>query len=151
MSTFTVSTRTINRCVSGMYRHWQGGDAETLLGQRLMRLNRAALDERYPGRHDDMKASQPEIEGYRHSPQAPNPYLFLVALECLLYQCSEGEVVKDPLYAEVECAVNHWRGTILSAIPEYKPATQQARQWCARCGRKKRPATDLRTVAHSVR
>src|SRR5262245_61629679 len=28
------------------------------------------------------------------------------------------------LYAEVERAVNRWRGEILSAIPEYKAATQ---------------------------
>ena len=30
----------------------------------------------------------------------------------------------DALYAEIERAVNHWRGKILSAIPEYKAATQ---------------------------
>ena len=128
MSAFTVSTLTIDRCVSGMYRHWQGGDAETPLGQRLMRLNRQALSERYGDRHPEMKATDPEIEGYRHTPQAPNPYLFLVALECLLYQCSEGEVVRDPLYAEAERAVSHWRAVILAALPEYQAAAQQAWQ-----------------------
>ena len=128
MSAFTVSNLTIDRCVSAMYRTWQGGNAETLLGQRLMRLNRAAMDERYPDRHPDSKATAPEIEAYRHTPQATNPFLFLVALECLRYQCSEGEVVRDPLYAEVEQAVNHWRRTILATIPEYKAACSAAWQ-----------------------
>jgi hypothetical protein len=128
MSAFTVSTLTIDRCVSGMYRHWRGGDAETLLGQQLMRLNRRALSERYADRHPEDRATDPEIEGYRHSPQAPDPYLFLVALECLLYQCSEGEVVKDPLYAELERAVQHWRSVILAALPEYQTAARQAWQ-----------------------
>lgn len=30
-----------------------------------------------------MQTTNPEIRDYRLSPQAPNPYLFLVALECL--------------------------------------------------------------------
>ena len=128
MSAFTVSTLTIDRCVSAMYRHWQGGDAEALLGRRLMRLNRQALAERYADRHPGMRATDPEIEGYRHTPQAPDPYLFLVALECLLYQCSEGHVVLDPLYAEVGRAIDHWRSTILAALPEYQAAARQAWQ-----------------------
>jgi len=48
-------------------------------------LLRAALDDRYPDRHDDLMATDPEVDGYRHTPQAPDPYPFLVALECLLY------------------------------------------------------------------
>src|SRR5262245_56073275 len=78
MSAFTVSTLTIDRCVSAMCRDWQGGKAETLLGRRLMQLNRLAMDDRYPDRHDDMKASDDEVDEYRHTPQAPNPFLFLV-------------------------------------------------------------------------
>jgi hypothetical protein len=93
-----------------------------------MQLNRLAMDERYPDRHADSKATDSEVEEYRHTPQAPNPYLFLVALECLRYQCSEGDVPKTPLYAEIDRAVNYWRGQILRTIPEYKAATQQAWQ-----------------------
>src|SRR6185295_5214131 len=100
----------------------------TLQGQRLMMLNRLALEARYPERYPEMKTTDPEIRAYRHSPQAPNPFLFLVALECLRYQCSEGDVPKTTLFVEIERAVNHWRGVILSAIPEYKAATQQAWQ-----------------------
>lgn len=128
MSAFTVSKLTIDRSVSAMYREWQGGKAETLLGKRLMQLNRVAMDERYPVRHADSKATVAEIEEYRHTPQPPNPYLFLVALECLRYQCSEGEVPMTPLYAELDRAMSHWRGIILSSIPEYKAAVQQAWQ-----------------------
>ena len=128
MSAFTVSKLTIDRCVSAMYRDWQGGEAETLLGKRLMQLNRLAMDERYPGRHEESKTSDAEVEEYHHTPQAPNPYLYLVALECLRYQCSEGDVPEMPLYAELDKAVNHWRGVIVRTIPEYKAATQQAWQ-----------------------
>ena len=102
--------------------------AETLLGKRLMQLNRQAMDERYPDRHASSKSTAAEVEEYRHTPQAPNPYLFLVALECLRYQCSEGDVPQTPLYGEIERAVNHWRGVILSAIAGYKAATQRAWQ-----------------------
>jgi hypothetical protein len=128
MSAFTVSKLTIDRCVSGMYRTWKGGDEETLLGKRLMQLNRLAIDDRYPDWHDEMKSADPVIEGYRHTPQAPSPYLFLVALECLLYQCSEGDVPKTPLFAEVERAAHYLRAKILGTIPEYKAATQLAWQ-----------------------
>jgi hypothetical protein len=128
MSAFTVSKLTIDRCVSAMCPEWQGGKAETILGKRLMQLNRIAMDERYSDRHTDSKATDPEIDDYRHTPQACNSYLFLVALECLRYQCSEGDVPKTPLYAEIDRAVNHWRGVIFSTIPEYKSATQQAWQ-----------------------
>jgi hypothetical protein len=86
------------------------------------------MDERYPDRHPDSKSTDPEVEEYRHTPQAPNPYLSLVALECLRYQCSEGDVPKTPVYAEIDSAVNHWRGVILSTIPEYKAALQQGWQ-----------------------
>ena len=96
MSAFTVSKLTIDRCVSAMCRDWQGGKAETLLGKRLMQLNRQAMDERYPDRHAEAKSTDAEVEEYRHTPQAPNPYLFLVALECLRYQCSEGDVPETP-------------------------------------------------------
>jgi hypothetical protein len=128
MSAFTVSTLTIDRCVSAIYRDWQGGKSETQLGKQLMQLNRKAMDERYPDRHEESKSTDAEVEEYRHTPQAPNPYFFLVALECLRYQCTEGDVPKTPLYGEIERAANHWRGAILSAIPEYKAATQQAWQ-----------------------
>jgi hypothetical protein len=128
MSAFTVSKLTIDRCVSAMCREWQGGKAKTALGKRLMQLNRQAMDERYPGRHEESKSTDAEVEEYRYTLQARNPYLLLVALECLCYQCSEGEVPGTPLYAEIDRAANHWRGVILSAIPEYKAATQQAWQ-----------------------
>jgi len=75
-----------------------------------MMLNRLALEARYPDRYPEMKTTDPEIRAYRHSSQAANPYLFLVALECLRYQCSEGVLRKTPLYAEIDRALNHWRG-----------------------------------------
>ena len=99
-----------------------------MLGKSLMQLNRQAMDERYPDRHASSKSTDAEVEEYRHTPQASNPYLFLVALECLRYQCSEGDVPLTTLYDEIERAVNHWRGVILSAIPAYKAATQLAWQ-----------------------
>jgi len=105
-----------------MYRNGEDYKSKTLLGQRLMMLTRLALEARYPDRYPEMKTTDPEIRAYRHSSQAPSPFLFLVALECLRYQCSEGDVPKTPLYEEINRAVDHWRGVILSAIPEYKAA-----------------------------
>jgi hypothetical protein len=49
-----------------------------------------------------------------------------VALECLRYQCSEGDVPQTTLYGEIERAVNHLRGQILRTIPEYKSACDLA-------------------------
>ena len=40
-----------------MCREWQGGKGETLLGRRLMQLNRLGMDERYPDRHTEAKST----------------------------------------------------------------------------------------------
>jgi hypothetical protein len=38
------------------------------------------------------------------------------------------EVFRDPLDAEVERTVHHWRATILAGLPEYRAAIKQAWQ-----------------------
>lgn len=127
MSAFIVSERTIHRCVSAMMRDntWQGCEWGDLMGRDMMRLNRQAVGVRY-AHNAAVLAEQPtdeEIDAYRYSPVIPTRFQALVALQCFLYQCSEGkELTETLLYRDVQKRIHRLAAEIVSELPDYKAA-----------------------------
>jgi hypothetical protein len=98
MSAFMVSHDCITRVVLSM-RAFHAGYAEQdrdLLGMQLIELNRRAIKARY--------GELPEVEPYRYVEPLLTNRVSLQAyksLRCFIYQCSEGDVPDETLYAHV--------------------------------------------------
>jgi hypothetical protein len=95
MSAFIVSAETMHRVVQAV------GDTEapTALGRALFDMNRRAVLARYPG-DEDYAAVPP----YQWVPRKMSAIEAFKAIECLLYQCSEGNVPDEPLFATLVAA-----------------------------------------------
>jgi hypothetical protein len=93
--------------------------AGSLIGRRLKRLNRDAMEERYPGEHgvtkDDLHY---QFQNYAYA----TPLELLRALDCLLYQCCEGKVPDSRRYKEIDRAMGTIAMSIVGQMPAYKRA-----------------------------
>ena len=140
MSAFIVETETIDRIVTWvdgkLYRdhpylyskfgeavgvgcrptEWQIVHSDKLpntLGQKLAAMNAAAVDQRYEERNP--------VQIYRWKPaRQTSPVQVLKSLQCLLYQCSEGDVPERPLYKVLEDAISYLAQEIVRGMPEYE-------------------------------
>lgn len=107
MSAFIVSTETMQRVIAAIdetHRSdgtWFGYPVQTTqqldaLGKALFAMNESAVRQRYVGCDD----TAPE---FRYRPLGPVPAVDqFMALSCLSYQCSEGDVPATPLYQAIE-------------------------------------------------
>lgn len=96
-------------------------DAETLAND-LHAMNRQAVQERYP---DSDELPGPIGGGFRYtsSPLAVPMGQSLKTLECLLCQCSQGEVPSCDLYKSLERAIHGLRRRLLEIhCSEYRDA-----------------------------
>ncbi|MFL5241255.1 MAG: hypothetical protein ACJ8FY_04040 [Gemmataceae bacterium] len=84
MSAFIVSERTMHRAVSALMPQDAPCAACDEMGQQLYRLNAVAIAQRYGQRAD--------IPDYRYVVVFPPLIQQLKSLNCLIYQCSEGNV-----------------------------------------------------------
>ena len=142
MSAYVVEDETINRIVAWLERDKMGSDpianyilkdhgytcAEEFerLAHDLFQLNVQAVDARYgPGeaakfRPLDFEYSSAVKWG---DSRISNACRALKALQCLIYQCSEGDVPESAPYRmlrDIESAIARW---IVSTMPEYEMAT----------------------------
>ena len=149
MSAFVIDTATMNRVVDTLTARGDYGailgefagirttdrDARTRIGRLLFTLNVEAVTQRYvDGREDDMDLpgptdcrSFPESYSYvvRHRPFVERQTRLVAgykALRCLLYQCSEGDVPKTPLFKELQAAAAEVAHEIVSSLPQYEEA-----------------------------
>ena len=84
-------------------------DELTAFGRELLALNVRAFNARYEGRHQEDIPDEP----YTFTPgMPPTPIVLYKALQCFLYQCSEGDVPQDAIYQEL----SEWRETIADHI-----------------------------------
>ena len=90
-----------------------------MIGRRLKRLNRNAMEQAYPGRHgvtnDDLHY---QFQSYAHA----TPLELLKALDCLSYQCCEGKVPDSRRYKEIDRTI----GAIAMLIVRRMPAFERA-------------------------
>ncbi len=135
MSAYIVDDDTINRIVAYLVCDELGSRKVTAHSVRqagfdiirdargfaheLHRLNVYAIDERY-GEGQGREMSGEPFEYADINP--PTIYQALMSLQCLIYQCSEGDCVERPLYKllrDIELCLMH---AIIDTIPEYKAA-----------------------------
>lgn len=115
MSAFIVSQETMRRAVTAMDDHNSSCEALDVLGAQLYALNARAVSQRY-GRPEEAPA-------YEHRPlfSASRHQLFK-SLNCLIYQCSEGDVPKHLLYEAMQKRATQLAFDIATGLPEYDKA-----------------------------
>jgi hypothetical protein len=137
MSAYMVANETINRVVYWLYfevakSQWlreklektSGVDTSAYewtqtLGKAVFQLNIDGVNARY----GDGEAKQFRALDYRYKPAHSSAIQVLKSLQCWLYQCMEGEVVKQPLYIFFNTVVEpHLMSSIISNLPEYNKA-----------------------------
>lgn len=135
MSAYIVSHETINRIVSFLYSN-TGISAfsrnETIakagfpiaeqegcskLGKAMLKLNVAAVDQRY-----NEKNRKEVIVNYQFNKVATSRIQALKSLQCLLYQCSEGNVPKRKQYKMLKAIEKNIMHEIIDSLPEYQKA-----------------------------
>lgn len=131
MSAFLVSDMTINHCLMAVAKamtYEMVGDVfvsscflETqtdlnALGAAMLNMNQRALSARYGG--------EPDESHFRFAlPKLPISDLQLFkSLECLLYQCAEGDVPEEPLFEALKDAHGKLGKGIIHALPEWDAA-----------------------------
>jgi hypothetical protein len=124
MSAFIVEKSTIDAIVTHVSLNrddreriltWFGVKAEDELGQALWSLNVDAFNARYP---KDGAQYQSYQYGFKHV----RPVHAYKALECLIYQCSEGNVPETATYKNLERLLALIGNRIISSLPEYDAA-----------------------------
>jgi hypothetical protein len=141
MSAFIVSTDTMDLAVAAICHAGQYGQiaphmdvagiriytsekgAGTAIGRALWAMNLDACQQRYPSHADRLKAGVPGnyIPPCRKLKPAELVAGFK-ALECLSYQCSEGNVPDSPLYGELTRVMGEVAVAIVRALPAYERA-----------------------------
>jgi hypothetical protein len=137
MSAYLVADETINRVVEWLYWEldkspWlrdkleQASGIDTTsygwaeaLGKAMFDLNIAGVNDRY----GNGEAAHFRKLAYQYKPAHGSVIQVLKSLQCWLYQCTEGDVVKQPLYKLFQDVVEpHLMSRIISDLPEYQAA-----------------------------
>lgn len=137
MSAFMVKDETINRVVEWLYfevakYQWLRDKFEKAsgidttryawseaLGKAMFDLNIAGVNARY----GDGEAAHFRKLNYHYAPAHGSEVQVLKSMQCWLYQCREGEVVKRPLYIFFQNVVEpHLMSSIIADLPEYRAA-----------------------------
>lgn len=97
----------------------QDGEALARLGRDMFDLNVYAVEERYG------KGEAKEFRSLDFKPRglmSPTPMQALKALQCWLYQCSEGDADARPLYRAMHKLETNMARAIIANLPEYHRA-----------------------------
>jgi len=137
MSAFMVEDKTINRVV--WWLSWEVTTSDWFkekveialqidttksgwqqeLGKAMFELNIAGVNDRY-GVGEVKKFRE---LNYRYTPACCSKIQALKSMQCWLYQCTEGEVVKKPLYQFFDTVIERrLTDSIIYALPEYQRA-----------------------------
>lgn len=127
MSSYVVDHKTIHKIIAGIKTHSRDRDDvvghETKFGRKLLRMNEAAVDERYHDpTHRPGTIGQRGVEYRFVEVLPPTRVEFVKALRCFLYQCCEGSVPKWKLYKRMDDIVRCVSSSIVADLPEYDRA-----------------------------
>lgn len=126
MSSFMVSDETMNRVCHAMDKNNLPCEALDDLGRRLFAMNFRAVCARYkPEQVEQMKWDDGQTFVYSFR-LGYTQFDLLKALDCLIYQCSEGNVPSESLYAELTATRDALRARIVCELPEYHGAKWDA-------------------------
>ena len=117
MSAFIVSEATMNRAVQAMDE--SQSEELTQLGRAMYALNQDAIEARYCEREN--------VPEFTYSAPACSRVAALKALQCLIYQCSEGDIPETSLlYKRMTDRANALCRAIVHDLPEYEKAAWDA-------------------------
>jgi len=126
MSSFLVSEKTLYSAMKGilhckyskLYKDVNKPKGISTVFMALNTLNSLALKVRY----NEEPAPGYLYCGIKLSETSRNKIQCLKSLQCLIYQCSEGEVVKTGLYKKLVEVQNDLQDLIIRDLPEYEQA-----------------------------
>lgn len=134
MSAFIVDDSTINRLVTflnsdrtGTIRYHfdrlgYGCGDEQRLASDLFLMNCDSVDARY-GKGTAAQDTEDMADEFRFSFAPCTAVRAYKDAQCLLYQCSEGDIDERPLYKALERTVGAIAHSIICEFPEYKSAS----------------------------
>lgn len=127
MSAFLVDDTTMHRALMGAHfasrRNGWDPDEMTKLGRKWFAMNIAALRARYGSRAFEPDAPEPNLhETYEFRPVDNTRADCFKAMQCLRYQCTEGEIPATPEYEELSDLAYNLASAIIADLPEYKRA-----------------------------
>ena len=131
MSAFIVSDACMQKCVTAMLGPGDSCEYADELGDRLYAMNLEAVRVRYDDRSPDALPGSGIPEAFKWRVKPANFYdprerkdwcCYVKALQCLLYQCTEGNVPEYDLYRRIERRINEIDRTIVSGLSEYQEA-----------------------------
>jgi len=125
MSAFIVDTKTMHRVVWAIVNNTKSfagmtieQDGASRIGQRLFQLNAAAVNYRY----GDDEVVQDIRYSYRPQPMTM-PVQAYKAIQCFLYQCSEGEQFETSAeYLDLVALSDRLAHAIVQRLPAYNAA-----------------------------
>lgn len=131
MSAFVLETKIIRRIVTYLNRHHRdfvhitnelGYDLQEFkdlkrLTNDLHAMNCAAVSDRYS------EACEPVEVDFDYYFGDTSQFQVLKSMECLLYNCAEGEVTEKPLFKGLERMISALRHDIISNLMGYKLAS----------------------------
>lgn len=123
MSSFTVQKETIDAIVTYVFRSRDrdfilsrfGPHSETTFGQMLCDLNADAIEARYRERDG--------IGEYKYAFKDCRPIQIFKSVQCLMYQCSEGDVPNRKEFKALQMLRQMIADKIIGELPEYESAT----------------------------
>mgnify|MGYP000560194475 FL=1 len=127
MSAFLVTEKTLYNCMkaitkaqySALYKDIDGSQKKfKIIFMALNSLNSLALKVRY----NEEPAPGYKFCSIKYTEASSCKVQLLKSLQCLIYQCSEGSVVKTGLYKKLIEVKNDLQDLIISDMPEYKKA-----------------------------
>ena len=129
MSAFVVQNSTLNRAVSLWDRYENQPDAALdQLGREMLALNNKAVHDRYSHHPDcaDMMSEPETVNDWRFRPTMVSAIAAYKALNCLIYQCSEGDCDQTAIYKAMKKMEAYAAHAIIEALPEYDAAAWDA-------------------------
>lgn len=108
---------------NGFILNVEGDEPAQSLGYEMKKLNCLATGYRYKEDDtDELKTYKYEDVSTGFHSMDKNIYQLLKSIQCFLYQCSEGDYIKDKIYLMLEIISDIVKSEIIDNIPAYKKA-----------------------------
>ena len=134
MSSFIVSDKCIRHIIYNLFWNHDFKEQTNILQRNgynscedfdrlaieLYKMNREAVKQRYDENEDSDYIEIPKTFNWDNDKL--NKYQCLKSMQCLHYQCSEGNIPATKLYQFLDELIEAWMSFIIKEIPEYANA-----------------------------
>ena len=133
MSAYVVSDEVIQRALTlwaypEQYTARPALEYVHSLGREMLALNNKAVYDRYSHHTKcaDMLTEPEEINNFKFHHNMATRLQAYRALDCLLYQCSEGDCPETAIYKTMEKMLHNTAAELVCGLPEYEAASGYA-------------------------